>query len=258
MSSNAPPEDEQPIRPAATVVLARNAEAGFELFMLKRTSKAVFAGGMYVFPGGRVDPEDSGPLYDGLCAGPSREQERQVEALGSDHRAYYLAAIRECFEEAGYLLAYDANGEMIRFDDPAVAARFTRYREQLNAGDTTLAEICQQEQLQLALDHIHFYHRWITPPGRPRRFDTRFFFAQVPEAQIGVHDNAETVANTWIAPRTALAQHEAQQFDLMAVTSRQLSEFADFADADAFVNAARGATDFPTFRPQVPKTPPKS
>ena len=102
------PMKTQPIRPAATVILVRPAASSFEIFMLRRTSKAAFAGGMYVFPGGRVDPEDHFNKYRDVCTGPASEQALQAKALGADHLGYWVAGIRESFEEAGLLLAYDS------------------------------------------------------------------------------------------------------------------------------------------------------
>ena len=100
----------QPIKPAATVIIARQgAENGPpEIFMLRRTSKAAFAGGMFVFPGGRVDADDHLHKYDEHRCGPSDAQLLQQQALGTEWRGYWIAGIHETFEEAGLLLAYTA------------------------------------------------------------------------------------------------------------------------------------------------------
>jgi len=76
----------QPIRPAATVIIVRQADSGFEIFMLKRASESAFAGGMYVFPGGRVDPDDHLHKYDAWRRGPSPAQAAQMQALGDEWR----------------------------------------------------------------------------------------------------------------------------------------------------------------------------
>ena len=103
----------QPIRPAATVILVRESEPSFQIFMLKRTSQSAFASGMFVFPGGRVDGDDHLHKYDRYRVGPSQEQAPQVEALGYEWRGFWIAALRETFEEAGLILAYDSAGEMV-------------------------------------------------------------------------------------------------------------------------------------------------
>jgi 8-oxo-dGTP pyrophosphatase MutT (NUDIX family) len=241
----------QPIRPAATVILVRDVAAGFEIFMLRRTSAAAFAGGMYVFPGGRVDGDDHLHAYDPWRVGPSEAQRPQQRALGDEWRGYWIAGIRESFEEAGLLLAYDAQGNILAYPDADSRARFHAYRDPLHAGELTLADICAREGLRLAVDRIHFLNRFVTPFGRPRRFDTRFFVAAAPPGQTGVHDAVETVDSVWISPAEALARHEAREFDLMRVTRMQLEMLADFASLDALMHHVSSRQEFAIHRPQV-------
>ncbi len=241
----------QPIRPAATVILVRDAASGYEIFMLRRTSEAAFAGGMYVFPGGRVDGDDHLHLYDDLRVGPTDAQAAQRDALGFEWRGYWVAGIRESFEEAGLLLAYDESGALVRYDE-ATRERFERYRTPLHAGELTLADICRREGLRLAVDRIHFFNRFVTPFGRPRRFDTRFFIAEAPEGQTGVHDDTETVDSLWISPREALERNEAREFDLMRVTRMQLETLARYGSKAEVLGAALAQRHFPVHRPQVP------
>jgi 8-oxo-dGTP pyrophosphatase MutT (NUDIX family) len=242
----------QPIRPAATVILVRDAQEGFEILMLKRTSGAAFAGGMFVFPGGRVDSDDHLHRYDEHRTGPSDEQQAQQQALGAEWRGYWIAGIRESFEEAGLLLAYTTSGELLAYDDDAMEARFQSYRGPLHAGEVTLESICRQEGLQLAVDRIHFHNRFVTPLGRPRRFDTRFFIAEAPPGQTGRHDDKETVDSIWISPGEALARHAADEFGLMGVTKLQLEGLAGYGSKAEVLAAAARRSDFPTRRPVLP------
>ena len=124
----------QPIRPAATVILLREAARGFEIFMLKRTSRASFAGGMFVFPGGRVDSDDHLHKYDAVRTGPSEDQAGQAKALGAEWRGYWLAGIRESFEEAGLLLAY-RDGALLSYANADERRRFAAYRQPLHGRD---------------------------------------------------------------------------------------------------------------------------
>ncbi|NCF43598.1 MAG: NUDIX domain-containing protein [Proteobacteria bacterium] len=243
----------QPIRPAATVIVVREAASSYEIFMLKRTSKASFASGMYVFPGGRVDADDHLHAYDPYRYGPTEGQQPQVAALGDEWRGFWIACIRETFEEAGLMLAYTPDGELVSFADPNVQARFAGYRKPLHDGTLSLLDICRKENLKLAVDHIHFYNRFITPLGRPRRFDTRFFVAAAPESQRGSHDEQETVDSIWITPQQALARHAAKEFDLMNVTRIQLQALAQSADKAALLNMSVNKTRFDTRRPVLPK-----
>lgn len=248
----------QPIRPAATVIIARDGDADhdgrieLELFMLRRTNQAAFAGGMYVFPGGRVESDDHLHAWDPFRTGPSEAQAAQVRAVGNEWRGFWIAAIRETFEESGLLLAYDERGELLAWEDDAHEARFEALRHDVHEGRVDLLELCAREGLKLACDRLHFYNRWITPVGRPRRFDTRFFIAEAPPGQTGIHDEKETDDSLWIRPRVALERHHAGDFGLMAVTERQLAALADFGSVAELHAWAVARTDFPVFRPVLP------
>jgi 8-oxo-dGTP pyrophosphatase MutT (NUDIX family) len=242
----------QPIRPAATVILVREADSGHEILMLRRTSDAAFAGGMYVFPGGRVDGDDHLHLYDAYRRGPTAAQAAQQRSLGDEWRGYWIACIRESFEEAGVLLAYDAEGRLV---DPVVSGqreRFELHRGALNAGYRSLLDICAAEGLTLAIDRIHYFNRWITPEGRARRFDTRFFVAVAPPGQHGRHDSKETVDSLWIRPQEALARNDAGDFGLMGVTRRQLETLAGFADVGQIERTMLASSEHPIYRPVLP------
>ncbi|MCP5179082.1 MAG: NUDIX domain-containing protein [Pseudomonadales bacterium] len=242
----------QPVRPAATVIIVREAPAGFEIFMLKRAGASAFAGGMYVFPGGRVDADDHLHAYDAWRQGPSQGQAPQQRALGDEWRGFWVAAIRETFEEAGLLLAYNEAGELVSYADAALHARLDALRKPLNDGEVSLLDICARERLRLAVDHVHYYNRFVTPIGRPRRFDTRFFIAETPPGQVGRHDEHETVHSVWISPQEALARNAAGEFDLMNVTRRQLQDLAARPDYAQAVAMARDNRYFPVHRPVLP------
>ena len=242
----------QPIRAAATVILVRESEPSFQIFMLKRTSNAAFASGMFVFPGGRVDGDDHLHRYDQYRVGPSVAQAPQVEALGYEWRGYWIAALRETFEEAGLMLAYDVSGEMVSLLSDADYDRFQTYREPLHQQKLSLLEICQRENLKLAVDRVHFYNRFITPLGRPRRFDTRFFIASAPEEQRGRHDEIETVESIWITPQEALNLHEKKEFGLMNVTRIQLEKLALFPNKTELIAMAENQEEFLVRRPILP------
>lgn len=241
----------QPIRPAATIIVVREAAESFEIFMLKRTSSASFASGMFVFPGGRVDGDDHLHKYDAYRFGPSQAQQTQVAALGDEWRGFWIAAIRETFEEAGLLLAYH-NEQMLSFADESVHARFDAYRTPLHGGDLSLLDVCAKEDLKLAVDQVHFYNRFVTPLGRPRRFDTRFFIAAAPESQRGEHDAKETVDSIWITPQEALQRHAQDDFGLMNVTRMQLEVLAQYPHKQAVLEMAASQRQITVRRPVLP------
>ena len=236
---------DEPIRLAATIMIARQAEPQFEILMLKRTSTAVFAGGMYVFPGGMVDPGDGHDDYLGRMADPSADQVGQTAAVGVNWHHFWLAGIRETFEEAGLLLAYDEAGALLRFTK-SNEDRFAAYRRSVFDGEMSLLEVCRREKLQLAVDRVHFYNRLITPPGRPRRFDTHFFLTAAPADQVELHDGTETVGSLWISPSEALRRHRSDEFGLMGATQRQLTELDAYQNLTDLMEMARTRTEFPT------------
>jgi 8-oxo-dGTP pyrophosphatase MutT (NUDIX family) len=209
-----------PVRDAATVVLLRDVDGALEVFMVRRSLRLVFGGGAHVFPGGAVDAPDSA---DG--AEPFR-----------------VAAIRECFEEAGYLLAYDGTGELVALGDPRVAERFRRHRAAVQRGERLFADVCREEGLRPAADALTYLNRWVTPEGAPRRFDTRFFVCAAPLEQTPLHDRTETIAHEWLRPGGALDRHGRGQFDLMFPTLKTLEWLAtETSVAGALTAAAAGA-----------------
>ena len=221
--------------------------------MLRRNLNSDFVGGAYVFPGGAVDPADRHADLEPICEG--RSDADASTALGLEPAegglAYWVAAIRESFEEAGVLLAYDGGRSVVDFRDPVVAERFDRHRSDVDEGRRRLVEVCAEEGLRLAADGMHYFSHWITPVGPPRRYDTRFFVAAAPVGQTPLHDDRETIANTWIAPSEALARHRAGEFDLILPTIRNLEAIARF-DTAAEVLAAAAALDvIPAVLPRV-------
>jgi 8-oxo-dGTP pyrophosphatase MutT (NUDIX family) len=204
-------------QPAATVMLLRDADQGFEVFMLRRTRSAAFAGGMYVFPGGKVDPAD-----------------------GTGDISYVMAAIRECYEEAGVLLAIDSSGTLIADGHPALA-----HRDAVHDGTVDLQTLCEQHHLRPALDDLVWVSHWITPPGEmARRFDTRFFVAASPPDQASKHDDNETIASVWMHPGDALRRQANGELSMMPPTIKNL-EFLDSHESTASVMASARALPRP-------------
>jgi 8-oxo-dGTP pyrophosphatase MutT (NUDIX family) len=208
-----------PVRDAATVMLVRDGTGGVEVFMIRRSLRLVFAGGAHVFPGGAVDPADR-------------------EMSGEDGLPFRVAAVRECFEEAGFLLAVDGAGNLVHLDDPSTAERFFGYRREIASGERSLADVCVAEGLRLAVDRMHYVSRWITPEGAPRRFDTRFFVCAAPERQTPLHDATETIAHEWVRPADVLERHRNDDVDLMTPTQRSLEWLTGFGTAAEVLAAA--------------------
>lgn len=241
-----------PVRAAATVLLVRDDETGLDVFMLRRTLNAAFAGGAYVFPGGRVDESDEHDNVSGLCDGLTDEHASGLLQIPNGGLSYWVAAIRECFEEAGVLLAREAStGEYIRFDEPDVAARFSEYRDQVHEGHLSLHDLCDRENLRLATDLIKYVSHWITPVGERRRFNTRFFLARAPQAQDPLHDDGETIDSLWIKPHEALARFNAGELMMLPPTVENLKFVGRHNTADAALDAATRVGIPPVIQPKI-------
>ncbi len=240
-----------PTRDAATVMLVRDGDDGMEVFMLRRNLNSDFVGGAYVFPGGAVDVADRSADLDAVCLGRSDDQASMMLGVDRGGLAFWVAAIRECFEEAGVLLACGHDGRVLSFADAEVAERFNRHRSAVDRGETPLLDVCRVESLQLVVDRIHYFAHWITPVGPPRRYDTRFFVAAAPPEQVPLHDDRETIASVWIRPEHALQQHREGEFDLILPTIRNLETIAGFATAGALLDAAAAIEHVPAILPRI-------
>ena len=157
-----------PIRPAATLILARPGVTEPEVLMLQRSQSAVFLGGAYVFPGGSLETQDSDPRLARRVLGLDDAAASKRLDLPSGGIAYWIAAVRECFEEAGVLLASDRHGNIISAGEAGAL---------LQRRDDSFLELLESEELYIPGEALAYFGHWITAPGRPRRFDTRFFLA---------------------------------------------------------------------------------
>lgn len=227
------------IRPAATLVLTKDTDEGPKILLLQRTWAAVFMPGYFVFPGGAVDDqEDSGRAH---VIGQGDTEISQTMAMDEGGADFMLAAVRECFEEAGILLALDCNGAELTQDHPAHGDR-----EALLKGELTLAELCHRHNLTIPLDRLAYLGHWVTPPGPPRRFDTRFFIAVAPKGQRASHDGVETINHVWLSPAKAMEDHRSGRRLLGLPTIGTLRILADFETTEALMRYAHANPPEPT------------
>src|SRR5437016_4915984 len=217
-----------PVQPrlASAVMLLRDKPSGegIEVFMVRRVISSDFMPDVYVFPGGSVSQDDAAAeLAEGVCApvALSSSDPEGRTALGKGVRA---AAIRELFEEAGVLLAYQA-GAMLSIPEEQVE-HFDAYRQGFQQRKGSLIEMAHAEDLMLAADHLGYFAHWITPEGMPKRFDTHFLVTTAPAEQQAAHDRLETSEGIWISPSEALARCERSEFPRVFATIYQLRELA--------------------------------
>ncbi len=240
-----------PVRDAATVMLLRDSESGMQVCMLQRNLNSDFVGGAYVFPGGAVDPEDSNEASMAVCAGRDDESASQLVGVERGGLAFWVAAVRESFEEAGVLLAADDSGTVISFEDPEVAQRFSTHRESVDSGRRPLSQVCMDEGLRLTVGDMHYFSRWVTPLGAPRRYDTRFFVASAPAEQEPLHDDREVIGSRWLTPAEALADHESGRKTMIFPTVRTMVALARFDSARDVLEHARSQEDVDAIVPMM-------
>lgn len=237
--------------PSATVTLVRDTADGLEVLMMQRRLQSSFVPGMYVFPGGSIDEEDHAHELQSLCAPMNDTSASAMLGVERGGLAYWVAVIRESFEEAGLLIAYDDAGRLVTLDTPELVERYRGHRHELNQGRRGLIEILRSERLTLAVDQLVYFAHWITPVASPRRYDTRFFVGVAPPAQAPLHDNQETISHVWVRPHDAIDPDKKEQYKMRFPTRRTLEEFATYDSVAALLQGMRAKREIPTILPRI-------
>jgi len=221
-----------PLNEAATVVLVQEMNNQLEIYLLKRSTKAGFMAGLYVFPGGHVDEQDKGlddwkPFID--------LSSDQLEHNLSDHNfpienalSFSIASIRETFEEAGVLIASKKDNTQTDFDE------IVSYRFNKNLSPSWFKDKIMDDNWTLSLSNLGKWSHWITPKLMKKRFDTRFFIALMPENQTCIPDNMETSHGVWLTPDNALEQNLKGEIPLSPPTIVTLTQISKFKSLNAF------------------------
>ncbi len=240
--NEAPPPGVAPALPAASVLVVRDGRAGLEVLVTLRSRRMRFAGGMLVFPGGRVDPSDAGARL--AC------RQRPRRPLGTAERAFRFAALREAFEEAGLLLG--ARRENGRAVGEALRRRVERrYRARLLAGGISFVTLAEREGLRFDLGALVPFAHWVTPWESPKRFDTRFYLAAAPAGQrAGLIDAIENTHLAWRRPAEILEAWHAGAQPLMFPTRLNLMKLARARDVGTALALAR-RTPIHRLRPEI-------
>lgn len=212
--------------------------------MVERPGTGDF-GGLHVFPGGKVDAADS--TVEAHCVGIDDQEASRRLGMRSGGIAYYVAAIRESFEEAGAVLCYHHGALLDTSDtsDTEVGRRFAEHRDAIHSGTMSTAQLCELESLMLATDRVHYFSHWITPELAPRRFDTRFFLAEMPPGQEVVHRPGELEDGLWVRPREALAHAEHGRWQLIYPTITTLESLALHSSVASIIQAVENDEHLP-------------
>jgi 8-oxo-dGTP pyrophosphatase MutT (NUDIX family) len=187
-------------RPASTVLLVRDGVTGPEVFVQRRVGTMAFAASTYVYPGGAVEPGDADPATP-WAGPPPQEWGRRLDADPDTARGLVAAAVREAFEECGVLLA---GGEPDTPPPGAPEGAGAALREDLLGRRRSLGAVLAGHGLPLRSDVLRYRAHWVTPEFEPRRYDTRFFAAAVPEGQHPDGDTTEADLVRWVRPQVLL------------------------------------------------------
>ena len=196
----------------------------------------------YVFPGGKLDEADHGEELHGHCEGRTSEETRRIldEVVETEAMALYVAALRETFEEAGVLLARDAQGKNLDFGDTEIRARFEKHRDALNDGTLSFTDMVKEEDLRLALDQIDYWDYWVTPEIEQKRYAARFFVAMLPPSQEPFHDQKETTDSVWLTPSEAIALYDEGGMQLAPPTYKVILDLQRIPKVRDVFDEARG------------------
>ncbi|MEU9026401.1 NUDIX hydrolase [Streptomyces sp. NPDC048383] len=221
-------------RRAATVMLLRDTAAGPAVHMLRRRSSMAFAGGAYAYPGGGVDPRDEDHRIG--WAGP--DQDAWAARLGTDAasaQAIVCGAVRETFEEAGVLLAGPTADTVV---GDTTGDDWEADRQALVGRELSFAEFLDRRGLLLRSDLLGAWARWITPEFEPRRYDTWFFVAALPEGQRTRNASTEADRTVWIGPAVAADGYDKGELLMMPPTIATLRSLEPYGSAAAALAGA--------------------
>lgn len=227
---------DQPAVPkdAATIIVVRDGDEGIEAFLMRRQTSMAFAAGMYVFPGGGMQPSDA--AADMPWAGPdSQAWAMQLGCEESLARGLVVAAVRETFEETGVLLA-GPDAHTVLTDTSS--AEMQAARGALETGDLDFATFLRGHSLVLRSDLIGAWAHWITPAFEQRRYDTRFFVAALPAGQRVGAMSGEADRAGWVPLARAIASFEAGEAAMLPPTITVCREVVD-RTADGIVAATK-------------------
>ena len=240
-----------PAKPAATIALLRDSPSKMEVLLLKRDRNARFVPGAYVFPGGRVDPTDwtkkTLASVDGLT---TETAAARLGLVGTSPPAiaYYIAALREAFEETGILVGVGPNAQA-----PPTAAENVEVevlRKGLMEGSVSFNEVLENLSCRIDGSSIEYLAHWITPEREPRRFDTRFFAVRVQADAEPIFDPREMTEALWLSPKEALSRNQGGTLPMIFPTIDTLQRLADYITVGDALRGI-GDTSIPTLMPKL-------
>ena len=224
-------------RDASTLVLLRDGDGevgGLEVYLLRRSLGMAFAGGFCVFPGGGVDPRDFD--HEIGWVGPSPAEWGEALGTSAAHgRALVCAALRETFEESGVLLAGPSRDTVVA---DTTGEDWEADRRRLEARELAFTEFLDRRGLRLRTDLLAWWGSWVTPVFEPKRYDTRFFVAQIPAGQVTRDVSSESDQVVWMRVREVVDAVDAGALEMLPPTYATVLELYEFRTAEEALAAA--------------------
>ena len=239
-----------PAKPAATIALLRDSPSKMEVLLLKRNRNASFVPGAYVFPGGQVDPADwTKKMSASVDRLTTETAAGRLGLVGTSPPAiaYYIAALREAFEETGILVGLGPSAQAL--PTAAENVEVEVLRNGLMEGSVSFNEVLEDLSCRIDGSSIEYLAHWITPEREPRRFDTRFFAARVQENAEPIFDPREMTDALWLSPKEALSRNQAGTLPMIFPTIDTLQRLADYRTVGDALRGIGSAT--------IPKLMPK-
>ena len=231
-------------------MIVRDSDIGVQVFMMKRSLRSSF-GGIWVFPGGILEDQDQDIAKKNYCNGIDEKKAKAILNYDQESLTYWIASLRETFEETGALIAIrDNNSFFTPTEDEAI--NLERLRSDLNNGKISFFSILKQLKLKIALERLIYISHWITPDVETKRYTTRFFLTSLNEEVTMTHDDLEGTDSKWIGINEALEAHKAGRISLIMPTIKNLESISSYKNTQEMISAKNAikAKDIPAIEPK--------
>jgi 8-oxo-dGTP pyrophosphatase MutT (NUDIX family) len=211
-------------------------QAPIEVFLIRRARDMRFLGGYYAFPGGKVDLADRS--HEALARTTGLAPDAAARAIGDPADevpaiAYWLAGVREVFEETGMLVARDSEGRPVALATPAVAERLEAHRRDVVRGDRSFTAVLAAEGWVADLAPLRYLTHFVTPPASPIRFSARFFLCPVPDGQGPRLIAEEASEGFWVDPAEAYRRFRQREWPMAEPAEYGTQYLAQFESCEA-------------------------
>lgn len=238
------------LTPSSSLMIVRDSDIGVQVFMMKRSLRSSF-GGIWVFPGGILEDQDQDIAKKNYCNGIDEKKAKAILNYDQESLTYWIASLRETFEETGALIANrDNNSFFTPTEDEAI--NLERLRSDLNNGKISFISILKQLKLKIALERLIYISHWITPDVETKRYTTRFFLTSLNEEVTMTHDDLEGTDSKWIGINEALEAHKAGRISLIMPTIKNLESISSYKNTQEMISAKNAikAKDIPAIEPK--------